>query len=91
MFYYGVLTDANGQKLAFAARGASTALAKSKTPWHGIGLPEAMPAATETQVLRVRAMDQDALGRSHARSRGPRNGGNASLRHLDAEDAGGAQ
>ena len=58
---YGLLTDADGHKLAFAARGTPRADAKAKAPWVAIGLPEVMPRATHLQVQRVRAMGDEVV------------------------------
>jgi signal transduction histidine kinase len=58
---YGVLTDAQGQKLAFAAHGALSGDAKAKAPWQAIGLPEALPAAAQLGVQHVRLLSDEVL------------------------------
>jgi two-component system chemotaxis sensor kinase CheA len=58
---YGLLTDAEGRKLAFAARGTPKADAKDRAPWVAIGLPEAMPKVTERTVRRLRAKSNEVV------------------------------
>ena len=58
---YGVVTDAEGQKLAFSARDTPTADARLKAPWQAIALPEVLPTTRELTSRPVRAKGEDVV------------------------------
>ncbi len=58
---YGVVTDAQGQKLAFAARDIPRADARLKAPWQAIDLPEVLPATPQLTVRPVHARGEDVV------------------------------